>query len=495
MNRVVSVMIAMVLIATLSADGVLARASDRKNKNPTTTADLPAGPPEKISDGRPDLSNAHVVINSKNKNLISLNFIDVDISKALSAVAMEREINISTSKDVTGKISIHLYRVTLDEALNAITLAGGFTFQKLGDLYYVYRPAKKRELQAARLQMRIFKLKYIETDKLEDILGNIPGIRLLKIHKPSKTIVVEDYPENIAKVEKIIKVWDTMPKQVLIEAKIIEIELTDDMTMGVEWDKLIKNSEIATSFSRAVIPTDGPISPKPGTGAGLFGNLIFGAGSSYQFTLAFDALQNKTSINTLSTPRLLAMDGKPARVQVGGQQGYRVTTINGTLATETIEFIDTGTILDITPHIVDDDHVLLDVAPSIDAARVEKDGIPVVKTTSVKTSLLAKNGQTIFIGGLIQDSKLKQRDIIPFLGDIPVVGFLFGRTSRGIGKSELVVLITPHIVGTELKAIDRKSEQIATEIKEKLDQEPPPPMKMLKELLIPENDRRGPHAH
>lgn len=495
MNRAVSVMIAMVLIVTLSADGGLARASDRNAKNSTTTADLSEGPSKNVSGGRPDYSNAHVVINSKNKNLISLNFIDVDISKVLSAIAMEREINISTSKDVTGNISIHLYRVMLDDALNAITLAGGFAFQKLGDLYYVYKPAKERELQAARLQMRIFKLRYIETDKLEDILGNIPNIRLLKIHKPSKTIVVEDYPENIAKIEKIIKVWDTMPKQVLIEAKIIEIELTDDMTMGVEWDKLINNSEIATSFSRAVIPIDGPISPKPGIGTGLFGNLIFGAGKSYQFTLAFDALQNKTRINTLSTPRLLAIDGKPARVQVGGQQGYRVTTISATLATETIEFIDTGTILDITPHIVDDDHVLLDVAPSIDAARVEQDGIPVVKTTSVKTSLLAKNGQTIFIGGLIQDSKLKQRDIIPFLGDIPVVGVLFGRTSRGIGKSELVVLITPYIVGTELKAIDRQSEQKATEVKEMLDQEPPPPMKMLNELLLPEHGDRGPHAH
>jgi type II secretory pathway component GspD/PulD (secretin) len=114
----------------------------------------------------------------------------------------------------------------------------------------------------------------------------------------------------------------------------------------------------------------------------------------------------------------------------------------------------------------------------------------VVKTTSVKTSLMAKNGQTVFIGGLIQDTKLKQRDIVPFLGDIPVLGVLFGRTSRGIGKSELVVLITPYIVGTELKAIDLKSEQKATEVKEMLDQEPPPPKKMLKELLLPERDSK-----
>jgi type II secretory pathway component GspD/PulD (secretin) len=185
-----------------------------------------------------------------------------------------------------------------------------------------------------------------------------------------------------------------------------------------------------------------------------------------QDILAFDALQHKTRLNTLSTPRLLALDGKPARAQVGGQQGYRVTTVSATLATETIEFIDTGTILDITPHIVVDTHVMLDVTPSIDAARVEVDGIPVVKTTSFKTSLLAKNGQTVFIRGLIQDTKLKQRDIVPFFGDIPVVGVLFGRTNRGIGKSELVALITPYIVGTELKAVDLQSKEKAIEVEE-----------------------------
>jgi type II secretory pathway component HofQ len=136
----------MVLIAMPSVDGVLARASDRKDKLSPATAYLPKRSLKNITIGRSDYFNPGVVINSKNKNLISLNFIDVDICKALSAIAMEREINISTSKDVTGTISLHLYRVTLNEALNAITLAGGFDFKKLGDLYYVYKPAREREL-------------------------------------------------------------------------------------------------------------------------------------------------------------------------------------------------------------------------------------------------------------------------------------------------------------------------------------------------------------
>ena len=421
---------------------------------------------------------------------MTLNFINVDIQEALSALAMQREINIITAPIVSGQISVHLYDVTLDQALNAICLAGGFYYYKRGDLYYVSKLGEDKDHDLEKLQTKVFRLKYVAVDKIEDILGSIPGIRLLKLHKPTKTIVVEDYPENIAKIASLIKQLDTMPKQVLIEAKILEIELTDDMTMGVDWDKIFNNSRVATSFSRAIIPSDGPVSPNPEIGFGIFGNLIAAAGTSHQFSLAIDALKAKTTVNTLSTPRLLAVHEQSARVQVGGQQGYKVTTISNGLAVESIQFIDTGTILDITPHIIDDETILLDVQPSIDAARIEEGGIPVVKTTTVKTSLLAKNGQTIFIGGLIQDSKIKQRDIVPFFGDIPVVGVLFGRTSIGIGKTELVVLITPHIVGTEQKLIDRQANQKAQEIHELLEKEPKPARGLAEEIFFPANSEK-----
>jgi len=432
-------------------------------------------------------TNTKYSIESAASRLMTLNFVNVDIQEALAALAMQREINIITAPIVSGQISVHLYDVTLDQALNAICLAGGFYYYKRGDLYYVSKLGEGKDHDLDKLQTKVFRLKYVAVDKIEDILGSIPGIRLLKLHKPSKTIVVEDYPENIAKIAKVIKQLDTMPKQVLIEAKILEIELTDDMTMGVDWDKIFNNSRVATSFSRAIIPSDGPVSPNPEIGFGIFGNLIAAAGTSHQFSLAIDALKAKTTVNTLSTPRLLAVHEQSARVQVGGQQGYKVTTISNGLAVESIQFIDTGTILDITPHIIDDETILLDVQPSIDAARIEEGGIPVVKTTTVKTSLLAKNGQTIFIGGLIQDSKIKQRDIVPFFGDIPVVGVLFGRTSIAIGKTELVVLITPHIVGTEQTSIDRQANQKAQEIHELLEKEPKSARGLAEEIFFPEN--------
>jgi len=430
-----------------------------------------------------------LVLDSPGNDLISVNFLDMDIRKALSAIAMQREINISTAAEVVGNISIHLYRVPLEEALTAITLAGGCRYKKLGDLYFVFKSqGETAQTPIENVQMRVFKLKYVDVEKVQEILEGIPGMRMAKINKATNTVVVEDVPAHIAKVETILRSWDVPPKQVLIEAKILEVELTDDMTLGVQWDKILGDGRIATRFGRTVMPEEAGGSPVPEAGVGLFSAVVTGVGTSHQFAMALDVLQQKTKVNILSTPRIMAIHGKPARVQVGGQQGYRVTTISNGLAVESIEFIDTGTILEITPQIVDEQNILLEVQPSIDAARIEEGGLPVVKTTTVRTSLLAKNGQTIFIGGLIQESKTRLREQVPLFGDIPVIGALFGRTGHSVGKSELIVLITPRIIDENYPVYQQQALEKTNAVKQSLAKEPRPPLEAFGEILIPEKD-------
>lgn len=421
------------------------------------------------------------------RRLINLSLIDTDIRDALSALAMDQEVNIATATEVTGKISVHLFQVTLEKALHAITVAGGYSYYKHGDVYYIYKPKIAKDPQADRMQMRIFKLKYAEVDEVQEILSSIPGIGTIKFHKPSKTIFIEDTPENIKKVETIISHWDTMPRQVMIEAKILEINLTDDMSLGVEWDKILGDARVTTSsFSNAVLPESGGDSPVPEFGAsGIFANFITGAGTSHQFAVALDALQDKTKVNTLSTPKVLAIHGEPAKVQVGGQQGYTITTTNLGVSTETIEFIDTGIVLEITPYIDDDGNVLLNVKPSITSAELEEK-IPVTKTAFVETWLLAKNGDTVLIGGLIQDSVTRTRSEVPCLGNIPVLGLLFGSRGRSVDKVELVILITPRVVDTEKKSSAEVEAIIKTKKEEeKMKKEPLPPHQQILEFVAP----------
>jgi type II secretory pathway component HofQ len=433
-----------------------------------------------------DATPHEMLIEWIDEDLLSLNFIDVDIKAALSAIAMEREISITTAQDVSGPVTVHLYNVSLEKALDAITLAGGFRYHRYRDLYHVYKPKQAIDPQAKSLQMRILKLKYAEVDKVREVLEGIQGLRTFKTHEPSKTIILEDTPENIRKVETVVDVLDRMPKQVLIEAKILEVSLTDEMTLGVDWEQLLGDVSLGTGgFSRAVRPTEEPVSAVPDEGSGLFGNVIAFAGTRHQFTAAIDALQSKTKVNTLSTPKILAIHGKPAKVQVGGQQGYRVTTTNVGVATETIEFIDTGTVLEITPYIDDDGNVLLNVTPSISAATLQVGGIPVVRTTFVSTWLLARNGETVFIGGLIQDAKSKSREAVPCLGGVPALGAIFGRTSQGINKSELIVLITPSLFGPQAIGIDRGAVEKTREAEDMLKKEPLPTKEQFFDFIAP----------
>jgi len=468
---------------SLFLDSYQNQGADKKEPHPDSASTAPAKLQNKPAQPDNEAAKPEIVTKPANNDLMSLNFVNSDIRTALSALAMEREINISTSQDVSGNISVHLYNVTLKKALDAITRAGGFSYHKNRGLYYVYKPKEPRDPEAERLYMRIFKLKYADIDKVQEILEAIPGMRTIKIHEPSKTIIVEDTPQNIAKVRNLLAHWDKRPKQVMIEAKILEVELTDDMALGVNWEKILGDVRLGTGgFSSAILPTTGSVSPVPDTGEGIFGNILTGMGTRHQFSAALDALQTQTKIDTLSTPKIIALHGETAKVQVGGQQGYKVTSVSDGIQTESIEFIDTGTILEITPYIDDDGYILLDVAPSINSARIELGGIPVVKTTTVTTRLLVKNGETAFIGGLIQDTKNKIHSKIPVLGSIPGLGVLFRRTTDNIGKSELVVLITPTILNAEQNNVEQDAIEKTKQMERDFENEPLPMRKRLSEF-------------
>jgi type II secretory pathway component GspD/PulD (secretin) len=484
-----SVVITFGMLIALAAAQSPGRVEKNDKHRPASVLSEPAESQETILASEKGEPSVDIVIQSPDDDLINLNLLDVDIREALTALAMEREINIATGKGVSGNISLHLYQATLKDALDAITLAGGFSYRKRESFYYVYKPKEMRDPQFERLKMRIFKIEYAELDKIHEILDSIPGTRLIKIHEASRTVIVEDTPENIQKIETIIKYWDTMPRQVMIEAKILSVDLTDDMSFGIDWDKILNDVRIATGgFSSAVLPDGQDVSPAPGTGTGIFGNILVGAGTSHQFSAAIDALQTKTRVNTLSTPKVLAIHGRPAKVQVGGQQGYRLTTVNQGISTESIEFIDTGIVLEITPYIDDEGNVLLYVMPSITQATLEA-GIPVTNTALVSTYLLAKSGETVLIGGLIQDTKIKNIETVPCLGDIPILGVLFGRRSRSIDKEELVVLITLQVLDNKQIRVDQaEAIEKTRKMENNFKREPLPSHKQIMEFVLPDTD-------
>ncbi|MBT3175676.1 MAG: hypothetical protein HOG03_05245 [Desulfobacula sp.] len=399
-------------------------------------------------------------VKALNEQLITLNYRDMDIRHAFSALAMEFKLNIVMSNDVQGNITLHLFKLTIEDALETIAMAGGYDYQKTQNLYKIYKATPEEKAAASKpieTQMRVFQTRFAEVVKVKETLAAVPGLNPIEIHEATKTIIVNDTLDNIKKIEKILSFLDAVPKQVLIEAKILKVTLNDNMTFGVDWKAIMTDGIIqASGFSTAVMPdidlVTGVITPTaPAKGAGGFANYVAGIGSTSQIAMAIDALKTKTKVDTVATPKVHAIHGKEAKVQVGGKQGYKVTTTSDGISSETIEFIDTGTILEITPYIDDQDNILLNVKPSINSAIVTA-GIPVVTSTSVSTWLLAKDEETAFIAGLIESTDTKEKQGIPILGDIPILSYLFSQTKDKNVKAELVILITPKIVKNNLPA-------------------------------------------
>ena len=148
-------------------------------ESPTPSAEVASAPqasPAAASD-----EPVKMTISPVDRDLLSINLFDVDIRKALAVLAMDRAVNIAAGKNVSGKISVHLHRVTLAQALQAIALAGGFRYHRQGNLYYVYKPKDELDPQSARLEMRIFQLKYGDIEKVQEVLDDLPNLSLIHI--------------------------------------------------------------------------------------------------------------------------------------------------------------------------------------------------------------------------------------------------------------------------------------------------------------------------
>lgn len=167
-------------------------------------------------------------------------------------------------------------------------------------------------------------------------------------------------------------------------------------------------------------------------------------------------------LRTLATPKLLAMENQESKAVIGDSTGYKVTTTINMVTTESIQFLESGVILKVTPSVDQRGRVLLKVHPEVSSASLAS-GIPSKKSTEVTTELICEDGQSIFIGGLIKGASSLARAGIPVLGDMPLIGGLFSNKQETVSSSETVVIITPFIV-REPRDADKLSENKLSEM-------------------------------
>lgn len=375
---------------------------------------------------------------------------EVKIIKLDYAKAAEVAKALNQTKSKIGKIII-------DEPSNTVVI--------MDSAQAAAQMEKMIETMDMPIETKIFSLNYAKAEdvktKITDILTK--GVGTIQVDERTNKVVITDLTKRLPEISNVIAAMDEKHKEVLIEAKIVEIELTNEFQYGVDWGQFFKNlsnTSVDLNFSNLGDIAGGLV---PG-GALTLGRL---AHASLDGTIKALAKVGKT--NVISSPRITVLNNEEAKVLIGTNQPYvtSTTTVPSTgspVTSESVTYLDVGITLRVTPTINNDGFVTMKIKPEISslgtdietahAAGATGNKIPVVSKSETDTTVMVKDGTTILIAGLIQDRDIETVNKVPVLGDVPIVGYGFknqtkgstGTTSNQPEKKELVIFLTPYIM-------------------------------------------------
>ncbi len=376
---------------------------------------------------------------------LTINVDNIDIAQLLRMLSVKRRVSIVAGPQVTGEISLNLYDVTFEEALRAILDVSGCTATYKGDVILVTGALEKGllPLDTADMHIRVFKLDYMDPSEAFTIVQQFtsPAGKAV-VSNIESTLLVEDSVAYLDRISSLVEQMDVAPKQVLIEATLLEIANDDSLTFGVELGVTKVNGN--TIFRALTSGFAADVTALPETAQGMFAGILTEDTETF-----IEALAEVGNVKTLANPKILAVDKQKAEIIIGDKLGYRITTTTQTSSLESVEFLNVGTQLTLTPRISADGIVMLEIHPEVSDGSISSLGLPSESTAEATTYMLVKDGQTVVLGGLIQERTSDQVAKVPLLGDIPLLGHLFRRTTKSKTVSELVVLITPHIIGPQ----------------------------------------------
>lgn len=413
---------------------------------------------------------------------VSLNVQNAELASVLQLLSIQGKRNIVPSPKVAGMVTANLYDVTFHEALESILQQNGAGYVEKGNFIYIYTVDELKKIQDAsrKVTHRAFRLNYLTAQDastfVKPLLSTAGSIAIsgavsaginptdsdagANTFAQVETMLVNDYPENIEEIAKVVKALDTRPSQVLVEATILQADLTEDLAFGVDLSILANMDFLTAGITSPLTAVNnmisGTVKEKPtsainttvgNTSAGKAGVKI---GILTDSVAAFiRALDQVTDTVILANPKLMTLNRQKASVLVGAKVAYLSTTATSTATTQTVEFLDTGTKLQFRPFVSDEGLIRLELKPSISDFKLRESGdvtLPDENTQELVTNVMVPDGQTIVLGGLFKEQTTINRNQVPGLGDIPLVGNAFKGRDDSVRRTEVIFLITPHIV-------------------------------------------------
>jgi type IV pilus assembly protein PilQ len=417
---------------------------------------------------------------------ISLDFKDADLANVFRIIAEVSNLNIITTDDVKGRVSVRLINVPWDQALDIVLKSKGLGVSQDGNVLRIAPLTSLRAEDKARLDSKkeVEKLQaslegVIETipvnySKASDLQGKIKDLLSeggkTQIDDRTNTIIVRDLRKNVEEIKALVATLDTATPQVLIEARIVEVDTSFTRELGVQWGGSWKNGAATQIGLTGIQDTDGtfipgqsltntkpfsPVTTPPNFAVNLPAAVGLGSGGGITFGILRDNLRLDLSLSALeasgkgkvvSSPKVVTIDNKEALIEQGTQIPYSTVSASGT----NTQFVDATLSLKVTPHITPEGSVIMKLEAKNDSqGEVGATGQPAINKKKATTEVLVRDGETAVIGGILQVTRKESQAAVPWLSKIPVLGYFFKKDTNTSTNRELLIFITPKILKPE----------------------------------------------
>ncbi len=432
------------------------------------------------------------------EGMVNLIFKEANVADILGALAQQTGMNIIWGDEVAGIVTLRLENVLWEQALDMITKANKLTYEREGNVVRVTTIERLNEEKEALLKLeeaekereplvtKIIILNFSDAEEVKDSLEKVLSKRgSIVVDKRTNSLVITEIASNFPEVERVAMAIDTQTPQVMIEARIVETSSTFVQDLGINWsikntklvpthykgaaldpilDKLLgpdateeakreKRLEIEHKAGRfdSHFPTAGAYDGTTGYG-GLF---KLGILDAYDFQIAWQLLQSNAGTKILSNPRVATLHSRQAYIVVGEKVPIQKSEVTETGTEYTVDYEDIGTKLTVTANINKEDMVTLKIQPEVSEigswVQLSTGLYPIIKTKEADVEVLVQSGDTVVIGGLIYEKDIKTVSKIPFLGDIPIIGWAFKKQKIEKENQEILVFVTPTVFGKKEK--------------------------------------------
>lgn len=472
------------------------------SQSATTPAITQTPAPQQAAAAKPspaDLLSPPMVIEVSPHGTISLSAQNVAVDSLLELLAVRSKQNIVASDKVEGVVSVNLYDVPFNEALEAILSVNGLISSRQGEFIFVYTQTEFDAAEKAKRQMgtQVFTLQFLNAADAESfvkpilskdgqvaskgtvVAGFTPSLENGGADDYAFTtrLVVTDYAPNLKEITRVLKEIDIAPQQVRVEATVISANVEENNAYGLDI-AAIGHLNFANLVGDVIPPLDipnalqtgkneagAPMANYPTTGGGgAIKNQVSLANApdpnmklgiiSNDVAVFLTVLDDVTDLTVLARPAVTCLNRQRAAVLIGERVAYLSTTQNQTSTTQTVEYLDTGVKLTFRPFITDDGMIRMELLPSLSSYKLRDIGTPGGGSTQVpdessqelRTNVRVRSGQTIVLGGLFNDKMETKRRQIPFLSEIPLLGGAMTGQADQVRRQEIIFLVTPTVI-------------------------------------------------